>query len=76
MSKKTKMIKIHREDLKVGMNVVVNDLPDTYVYSIEEINGFNVTLSYMAGEQKVGGGTVDYSLLYLPTVEQLENQGK
>ena len=70
---KTKMKRFNREDIKVGMAAVVNELPDTYVYIVDAINGFNVTLSYMAGDQKVGGGTVDYSLLMVPTMEQLAN---
>lgn len=63
-------MKFDRYDL-----VVVNDLPDTVVYQIDEVEGFMASLSYESGYRRVSGGKLDVSMLRKPTREQLENSG-
>jgi hypothetical protein len=54
-----------KEQVKVGMKVVVNDLPDATVYTVAEVEGFNAKLTYECGEQTLSGGWLDVSCLKL-----------
>ena len=50
--------------LSVGMRVVVNDLPDAHVYTIAQIDGFNVSLVYpLKSGAIVSGGVIDASYI-------------
>lgn len=58
--------------LEHGMFVVVSEVEDTQLYQIEQIEGMQVHLIYMAGEQKCSGGWIDYSILRYPTQAQID----
>lgn len=62
-------------EVKLGMNVVVNKLPDTTIYKVKEIDGRGVRLVYKTekGKEVGSGNWVDCSILMRPTVKQLEN---
>jgi hypothetical protein len=50
--------------LSVGMRVVVSNDNDATVYTITQINGFNVSLVYaMANGQFASGGVIDASYI-------------
>ena len=67
-----KMKRIPLSEFEVGMQVVVSDQPDTYVYTVSRVNGQAVSVEYtMANGSKVQVGTLHYSLFYRPTQEQL-----
>lgn len=66
--------KLKAKDLSVGDLVTVNDLPDTQLYTIKTIYPMKVDLVYRAGGRICSGGTVDISILQVPTLAQLENQ--
>lgn len=61
------------EDFKVGMLVTTTDSNQGTIYTIEEVVGFGVRLTYplMSGG-KVSGGWVDYSLLRFPSSIQIK----
>ena len=64
---------MNKKQVKVGMKVVVNDLPDATIYNIEELDGFVARLSYMVGDKKVSGGCIDISCLQKPKANQKGN---
>lgn len=50
--------------LSVGMRVVVSNDNDATVYTIAQINGFNVSLVYaLANGQLANGGVIDASYI-------------
>ena len=52
------------KQLSVGMRVVVVDEPDAHVYTIAQIDGFNVQLVYPLKSGKiVSGGVCDASYI-------------
>jgi hypothetical protein len=52
------------KQLSVGMRVVVVDEPDAHVYTIAQIDGFNVKLVYPLKSGKiVDGGVCDASYI-------------
>lgn len=53
--------------------VVVNDLPDTQVYSVKAVTGRTAFLVYKVGTQMREGGLIDIDSLQKPTVQQLTN---
>lgn len=62
------------KDIKPGMQVAINDLPDTQVYTVNRIDGNLVTLEYPTREHGISsGGGCDYRLLSLPSHEQYRN---
>jgi hypothetical protein len=63
--------KIKRENLTIGMQVVVNNEPDATVYTIAELEGFNAKLTYECAGKTLSGGWTDTSLLLKPTAAQL-----
>lgn len=71
----TKQKKIRLRDVKVGLKVVVNDLPDTVVYTIKQVHGFTVELVYTVKGVTIDGGWIDYGSLLVPTEEQMKANG-
>lgn len=63
------------KDVSVDDLVVVNDIEDTIVYTVDELKGFMAKLSYESGYNRVNGGYLDVSMLRKPTRKQRENSG-
>lgn len=61
-------------DVKPGLIVAVNDLPDGQIYIVKERVGFLAALYYVSGGRWVAGGAVDVGILKKPTKAQLENE--
>lgn len=66
MSKKIKL-----KDIYVGQLVVTSDSAEAQVRTVESVEGFQVTLTWYEGTNQCIQG-VDYSLLSVPTVAQIE----
>lgn len=65
------------EQVQVGKLVTVNDLPDTPVYKVKDLEGNIAQLTYLTGGGKeVSGGAMDISILRKPTKAQLSNSKK
>lgn len=62
-----------RNQVKVGMLVAVNDLPDGTVYTVETMCDFQVSLYYKSGGMKRAAGHSHVSVLTKPTRAQLEH---
>jgi hypothetical protein len=62
---------MRKSSVIVGMKVVVNDLPETTIYTIKKIDGFMVDLVYFEHGREIWGGQMDVSLIKRPTKEQL-----
>ena len=67
------MKKVDIKDVTPGLECVVNDLVDTTIYRVTQVNGRNVKLDYLAENsgEMVNGGESEVSLLYYPSKEQL-----
>jgi hypothetical protein len=66
MSKKIKL-----QNIYVGQLVVTSNSPEAQVRTVESVEGFMVTLTWYEGTNQCIQG-VDYSLLSVPTIEQIE----
>jgi hypothetical protein len=66
MSKKIKL-----QNIYVGQLVVTSDSAEAQVRTVESVEGFQVTLTWYEGTSQCIQG-VDYSLLSVPTVAQIE----
>jgi hypothetical protein len=66
MSKKLKL-----QNIYVGQLVVTSDSAEAQVRTVESVEGFQVTLTWYEGTNQCIQG-VDYSLLSVPTVAQIE----
>lgn len=66
MSKKIKL-----QNIYVGQLVVTSDSAEAQVRTVESVEGFQVTLTWYEGTNQCIQG-VDYSLLSVPTVAQIE----
>lgn len=65
------MKSIKLKDIRPGQLVVTSDSPDAQVRTVESVDGVQVTLTwYEASSQCIQG--VDYSLLRVPTIAQIE----
>lgn len=73
MAKNPQPKKIKMSELVQGLRVVVNDLTDAYLYTVEEVQGLRARLSYYAGEEAIDAGWMDYSYLHHPTSQQYEH---
>ena len=62
---------IKLKDIRVGQLVVTSDSPEAQVRTVESVEGFQVTLTWYEGTNQCIQG-VDYSLLGLPTLAQIE----
>ena len=62
---------IKLKDIRVGQLVVTSDSPEAQVRTVESIDGFHVTLTWFEGTNQCIQG-VDYSLLGVPTIAQIE----
>ena len=62
---------IKLKDLYVGQLVVTSDSAEAQVRTVESVDGFIVTLTWYEGTNQCIQG-VDYSLLGVPTVAQIE----
>lgn len=67
--------KLKKSELKPGVRVVLNGLADATVYVVGKVaaNGLQAELTYYAGGDTLDGGSMDYSLMYRPTAEQMAN---
>jgi len=62
---------IKLKDIRPGQLVVTSDSPEAQVRTVESVEGFQVTLTWYEGTNQCIQG-VDYSLLRVPTIEQVE----
>ena len=62
---------IKLKDIYVGQLVVTSDSAEAQVRTVESVEGFQVTLTWYEGTNQCIQG-VDYSLLSVPTVAQIE----
>jgi hypothetical protein len=62
---------IKLKDIRVGQLVVTSDSPKAQVRTVESVDGFHVTLTWFEGTNQCIQG-VDYSLLGVPTIAQIE----
>lgn len=62
---------IKLKDIRPGQLVVTSDSPEAQVRTVESVEGFMVTLTWYEGTNQCIQG-VDYSLLGVPTVDQIE----
>ena len=62
---------IKLKDIYVGQLVVTSDSPEAQVRTVESVDGFQVTLTWYEGTSQCIQA-VDYSLLGVPTVAQIE----
>ena len=62
---------IKLKDIYVGQLVVTSDSAEAQVRTVESVDGFIVTLTWYEGTNQCIQG-VDYSLLGLPTLAQIE----
>jgi hypothetical protein len=61
-------------EIYTGLRVVTTDAPNATVYTICEIIGFSVNLTYaLQSGETVDGGWIDASYLRLPTIQQMAN---
>ncbi len=62
---------IKLKDIRPGQLVVTSDSPEAQVRTVESVEGFQVTLTWYEGTNQCIQG-VDYSLLGVPTIAQIE----
>jgi hypothetical protein len=62
---------IKLKDIRPGQLVVTSDSPEAQVRTVESVEGFQVTLTWYEGTSQCIQG-VDYSLLGVPTIAQIE----
>ena len=62
---------IKLKDIRVGQLVVTSDSPVAQVRTVESVEGLMVTLTWYEGTNQCIQG-VDYSLLAVPTIAQIE----
>jgi hypothetical protein len=62
---------IKLKDIYVGQLVVTSDSAEAQVRTVESVEGFMVTLTWYEGTNQCIQG-VDYSLLGVPTIAQIE----
>jgi hypothetical protein len=62
---------IKLKDIYAGQLVVTSDSPEAQVRTVESVEGFMVTLTWYEGTNQCIQG-VDYSLLGVPTIAQIE----
>jgi hypothetical protein len=62
---------IKLEDIRPGQLVVTSDSLEAQVRTVESVEGFQVTLTWYEGTNQCIQG-VDYSLLGVPTIAQIE----
>jgi hypothetical protein len=62
---------IKLKDIRPGQLVVTSDSPEAQVRTVESVDGFHVTLTWFEGTNQCIQG-VDYSLLGVPTLAQIE----
>jgi hypothetical protein len=62
---------IKLKDIRPGQLVVTSDSPEAQVRTVESVEGFMVTLTWYEGTNQCIQG-VDYSLLGVPTIAQIE----
>lgn len=55
-----------KNEIQVGMQVCVNDVPDAMIYEIDCIDGFQVHLVYETRMGSVSAGWIDISMLRKP----------
>ena len=61
-----------KSQIQIGMNVVVNDLPDAIVYQVDCVEGFEAHLIYNTRMGAVSAGWIDVSRIY-KEVKQTEH---
>ena len=70
-----KGMSMKQNQVTVGMQVVVNDLPDTTIYTVKSIDSFIVELVYYTSDgTEYNGGQVDVSMIKKPTQKQLKGK--
>ena len=62
---------IKLKDIRPGQLVVTSDSPEAQVRTVESVDGLHVTLTWFEGTNQCIQG-VDYSLLGVPTIAQIE----
>ena len=62
---------IKLKDIRAGQLVVTSDSPEAQVRTVESVEGLMVTLTWYEGTNQCIQG-VDYSLLGVPTIAQIE----
>lgn len=63
--------RIKKQDIRAGLLVTATDHPEAQVYTVESIEGNQVTLTWYEGTNQCICG-LDYSMLWKPTLEQIE----
>jgi hypothetical protein len=63
--------RIKKQDVRPNLLVVVTEHPEAQVYTVESIEGNQVTLTWYEGTNQCISG-MDYSMLMRPTIEQVE----
>jgi hypothetical protein len=63
--------RIKKQDIRPNLLVVATDHPEAQVYTVERIDGNQVTLTWYEGTNQCICG-LDYSMLWKPTIEQVE----
>ena len=63
--------RIKKQDIRAGLLVVATDRLEAQVYTVESIDGNQVTLTWYEGSNQCICG-LDYSMLWKPTIEQVE----
>lgn len=58
-----KGLKMKKDEIQVGMQVCVNDVPDAMIYEIDCIDGFEAHVVYVTRMGAVSAGWIDISLL-------------
>ena len=55
---------MRKSQIKVGMNVVVTDLPDANVYEIDCVDGFEAHLIQRTRNGAVSAGWIDITMIH------------
>ena len=63
--------KLKLKDIRIGQLVVTSNSAEAQVRTVESVEGFMVTLTWYEGTNQCIQG-VDYSLLSVPTIAQIE----
>ena len=61
-------------EIYTGLRVVTTSLPDATVYTVCEVLGYGVNLTYtLPNGEQASAGYIDASYLRLPTIYQIRN---
>jgi len=63
--------RIKKQDIRAGLLVTATNHPESQVYTVERMDGNQVTLTWYEGSNQCICDS-DYSMLWKPTIEQVE----